>query len=148
MIADLERTALTKWRQWHGRLWAAAVLSLAATALVVPAARAEYDSQGRYVPSPMGKPSDPYRSYVPLYTGKPGGSKRQPITPPAYEMKPLTLPRFDPPKERSIYRARPRVARPSRQDCLEGWSKKTGIPRARFKRACRVLLSQPEKEVP
>ena len=67
----------------------AAFVALAALIVVATTpARAEYDANGRYVPSPMGKPSDPYRSYVPGYTGKPGGTKRPSTIPQAYELKP------------------------------------------------------------
>lgn len=126
---------------FHATLLALALLTL----LAAPAAHAQYDRDGRYVPSPMGRPSDPYRSYIPGYTGKPGDAKRIAPTPRAFRTEPPlpNLPRFE--AAPGSQRTRPSssqplpVVYPTRAQCAAGWSRDVNIPRARFARACRAL---------
>ncbi|MEQ1673306.1 MAG: hypothetical protein ABL893_20855 [Hyphomicrobium sp.] len=102
------------------------------------AANAEYDAQGRYVPSPMGVPADPYRSYVPGYTGKPGGTKRFAPTPRGFQVQPPKIQPFDGRLQPRNSAAPLPAVYPTRAQCRAGWSRGTGIPRARFKTACRA----------
>lgn len=135
-----KRSASSGWRGIARTVLPAVVIGFAAS---LPA-QAQYDSQGRYVPSPMGKPADPYRSYVPLYTGKPGGTKRQSTTPPAYELKPQPLPSFERPIKRRTYGTPSQRPVPTLARCRAGWSKDTGLTPAHFKRLCKALYRNPE----
>lgn len=107
-------------------------------------ALAQYDSQGRYVPSPFGKPGDPYRSIVPLYTGKPGGTARLPNRPPAYDVKPPRQPAYDQPVPRRRKGAPADQPIPTTAQCRTGWSKEIGVTRAWFKRVCKIIHAAPE----
>ena len=53
---------------------------LAALIAIESSALAQYDRNGRYVPSPMGVPQDPYARPIPMYPGTPGGAVGTPIT--------------------------------------------------------------------
>lgn len=124
------------------------LLALAALLASPRAAFAQYDSQGRYVPSPMGKPSDPYRSYVPGYTGKPGGTKGLSTTPPAYQIKPAQAPAAIPmPKPATPIAPLMPMIHPTLEQCQAGWSKDFAMPRVRFNRACNVILREHRKQV-
>ena len=102
------------------------------------AARAEYDRDGRYVPSPMGVPADPYARPVPLHPGTPGGASGTPIWPRGSVPPPLVVPRpADPaaplsPSSRPLSKAR----------CLDGWSTRLGMGREEFHVRCRLILKQ------
>ncbi len=127
----------------HAILTLAMVLSLNVPLLLAGAhsASAEYDANGRYVPSPMGKPSDPYRSYVPGYTGTPGAPKRFAPTPRAFRVEPPlpNLKRFEDAPERRINTAPLPVVYPTAAQCKTGWSRALAIPRTRFTKACRQM---------
>ena len=118
---------------------ATAALILVLAAALAGGAHAQYDSQGRYVPSPMGLPADPYRSTVPGYPGTPGGSKR--FAPPSrgQQIAPPTIAPFDARLERPASTAPLSVIYPTRAQCEAGWSRDSGIPKARFARACKAL---------
>ena len=55
--------------------------TLAALIAVEGSASAQYDRDGRYVPSPRGVPQDPYARPIPMYPGTPGGAVGTPIRP-------------------------------------------------------------------
>lgn len=116
-----------------------------ALALVAGAAHglAQYDREGRYVPSPLGIPADPYARPIPNYSGKPGDAKGTPIWPRGTETKPLPgmLPRPPPPtSQTSGTMPRTLVVPLEVEDCEGGWSKDKNIPRVEFNRRCRVIL--------
>ena len=121
----------------------AALAALVLAAIGLPAA-AQYDRDGRYVPSPMGVPRDPYASTVPGYSGTPGGTRGTPtiprgmISPPASIVEPLPpvlQNRGDPPVRWSDSTP----LWPTAKQCARGWSAKTGIPRVEFNRKCRRM---------
>lgn len=116
-----------------------AVVAAAMFAVVVPAS-AQYDREGRYVPSPLGVPADPYAKPIPNYSGKPGAAIGTPV-----------WPRVEPYKPHNALAPRPQVPisrRPSNSlpvpisvdQCEDGWSKSTRVPRVEFNRRCRVIL--------
>ena len=117
-------------------------LSLAlAVAVIIPAASpawAQYDRDGRYVPSPMGVPSDPYARPIPTYPGTPGRATGTPVLPRAATPSPpkvKRLQRVEPPAFPS--NSRP-VSIRARQ-CAKGWSRSTGLSRKEFRRLCNKL---------
>ncbi len=118
---------------------AAAALTLLLAAAMASGALAQYDSQGRYVPSPMGQPGDPYRSTVPGYPGTPGGSKR--LAPPSrgQQIETPNIAPFDARLERPSSTAPLSVIYPTRAQCEAGWSRDSGIPKTRFARACKAM---------
>lgn len=135
--------------RWKSVPAAALALLIATAGLVIVdgdrhMALAQYDSQGRYVPSPFGKPRDPYRSIVPLYTGKPGGSARLPNRPAAYDVKPPRQPAYDQPVPRRRKGAPADQPIPTTAQCRTGWSKEIGVTRAWFKRVCKLIHAAPE----
>lgn len=67
---------------------AAIGLALAAVIAVEGSALAQYDRDGRYVPSPMGVPQDPYAAPIPMYPGTPGGAVGTPALPRAAFLRP------------------------------------------------------------
>lgn len=114
---------------------------LAALALCAGAglAMAEYDRDGRYVPSPMGVPADPYARVVPGYPGTPGGAKGTPIWPRG-DMPPPPPSAGPRPYPPAYY---PRGSRPLRAaQCREGWNRRLGIPQVEFRTRCRLILKQ------
>lgn len=96
---------------------------------------AQYDRDGRYVPSPMGVPADPYARPIPNYSGKPGDNKGTPIWPRGTPSAPLPsmLPRSETPPHRLPGRLP--VALPA-EVCAEGWSRALGLTRVEFNRGC------------
>lgn len=103
-------------------------------------AQAQYDREGRYVPSPMGKPADPSRTYVPGYTGTPGGTKGYAPLPRIKEVQPLKVPQYDPRQTPRTYYTEPLPATfPTEEQCRAGWSREFAIPRSRYTRACRAM---------
>lgn len=117
----------------------AAFISVALTLSAGPA-NAQYDRDGRYVPSPMGKPADPSRTYVPGYTGKPGGTNRLAPLPQIKEAQPLTYPKYDARQTpRANYTEPLPVVSPTEEQCKAGWSRDFAIPRSRYTRACRAM---------
>ncbi len=123
--------------------------ALAALIVSSGAAHAQYDRDGRYVPSPMGVPADPYARVVPGYSGTPGRVLGTPNPPPA------------PPKLRvPEYGSRPAVSTDipeggarsvvplSLAECDAGWSKSLGVPKVEFNRRCKRMrfLEQQKKD--
>ena len=51
--------------------------ALAALIAVEGSALAQYDRDGRYVPSPRGVPQDPYARPIPMYPGTPGSARKR-----------------------------------------------------------------------
>lgn len=122
----LHRTALA----------AAALLAVASPAL------AQYDRDGKYVPSPMGVPADPYAKPIPNYSGKPGAGIGTPVWP---RVQPYQQPNALAPRPEVPITRRPSNTLPvpiSVDECEEGWSKSTRVPRVEFNRRCRVILRQ------
>ncbi len=106
---------------------------------------AQYDRNGRYVPSPMGVPADPYARVVPNYSGTPGRVTGTPVSPPPPEplkVPPLTTQRLDP--AAGTYSA-PLVPLTADQ-CKEGWSVETNIPRVEFNRRCSRMRAKAPAE--
>lgn len=106
---------------------------------------AQYDRNGRYVPSPMGVPADPYARVVPNYSGTPGRVTGTPVTPPPpapLTVPPLTTQRLDP---RAGTFSAPLVPLTADQ-CQEGWSVETNIPRVEFNRRCSRMRAKAPAE--
>lgn len=121
---------------FHAVSFCAAVMLTIASA----PAHAQYDRDGRYVPSPMGKPADPARTYVPGYTGKPGGTKGYAPLPRIKEAQPLKVPPYDArQKPRTTYTEPLPVTFPTADQCKAGWSREFAIPRSRYTKACRAM---------
>lgn len=120
-------------------MWRATLaICVVVAGMTVPAV-AQYDAQGRYVPSPMGVPRDPYRSTVPLYSGKPGGAIGTPRLPQAYELQPNVPPKYIPRMPApQRYDGLPPVA-VTLEQCDEGYSRDTGVTVRRFHQICRGL---------
>ncbi|MGE0054352.1 MAG: hypothetical protein AB7S74_09095 [Hyphomicrobium sp.] len=101
-------------------------------------ALAQYDANGRYVPSPMGVPRDPYASTVPMYPGKPGGAVGTPTLPRAYELKPSNppdyTPRMAPPRSGESLPVAVTI-----EQCDLGWTRETGLTVKRFNALCKAL---------
>lgn len=125
-------------RSWRHCLALSYVALLAAGADPVSA---QYDRDGRYVPSPMGVPADPYARPIPNYSGKPGAAKGTPIWPRGTpsDPPPAMLPRVEVPVTRST-RNLPVVL--DAEICREGWSSATGYARVEFNRRCRRILAR------
>lgn len=116
-------------------------LRLAALAAVVMAsvfpASAQYDRDGRYVPSPMGVPSDPNARVVPMYPGSPGGAVGTPAWPrdPDQRLAPMK-PRTGADDPRILWN---RTVPLNKKRCVEGWSKKLGLTAAEFEIRCAKI---------
>lgn len=123
-----------------------AIVPLAVVALVVgllPAA-AQYDRDGRYVPSPNGVPADPYARPVPLHPGTPGGAVGEPVGPrvlPVPPVAPLARPPVTSP-ERGAWVPREKPVAMTLERCRSGWSKATRLTPTEFRRRCRLLLKK------
>jgi hypothetical protein len=101
-------------------------------------AQAQYDRDGRYVPSPNGIPADPYaKPPVSGYPGTPGGARNAPLELPrggipsgATPVPRLTEPKLQPyaplPPRRNVVR------------CDAPWSKVTGLTPTEFRRHCKI----------
>lgn len=111
-----------------------ALLSASATS-----AHAQYDRDGRYVPSPMGKPADPARTFVPGYTGKPGGTNRLAPLPRLQQVQPLKVEPYDARQQPRTNTSTLPVAYPTEEQCKAGWSRDFAIPRSSYTRACRAM---------
>lgn len=121
------------------------VIPVAAALLTAGSAMAQYDRDGRYVPSPNGIPSDPAARPIPMDPGTPGAAIGTPSLPRSQMAPPHALPapttavpiqpgstnlkRFRaPPQENKI-------------NCASRWSRSTGITERNFNRMC----SQPTR---
>ena len=103
------------------------------------AGEAQYDRDGRYVPSPMGKPADPYARPIPLYPGTPGEAIGTPIWPrdPQLRLPPVTTERPD--TSPSVNSSGARVVPLTLEQCDAGWSADLGLPRVQFNRRCKRM---------
>jgi len=128
----------------------ARLVSILAFAVVLAGGPAlgQYDRDGRYVPSPMGVPADPYARVVPMYPGSPGRVIGTPNPPPAPPK--LRVPEFGTrPVAPAPVESGARTFVPlSLAQCDEGWSKSLGVPRVEFNRRCRRMrfLEQQKKD--
>lgn len=113
------------------------IFVVAAIATMTGNGYAEYDRDGRYVPSPGGVPSDPYARPIPGYSGTPGGAIGTPslprnlYPPPAVTVRPRPI---DPPIV--LPNSRPLAI----EQCREGWSKSTRVSQVEFRRRCALML--------
>lgn len=118
--------------------------ALIAAALAATPALAQYDRDGRYVPSPMGVPQDPYARPVPGSSGSPGATG-EPIwprgakPPPAQTFRPATPQTTPVPYGSQL----PPVV--TVEQCKDGWSASTNVPRADFNRRCKGILARAKK---
>ncbi len=94
---------------------------------------AQYDRDGRYVPSPNGVPRDPSAQPIPMYPGTPGAAIGTPTLPrppaPAAPLPRLPEPNVGP------FSTRP--GRLNRVQCAREWSAHTGLTRRDFEQRCR-----------
>lgn len=97
---------------------------------------AQYDKDGRYVPSPNGVPADPNARVVPGYSGAPGATANGTPAWPRGQIP--TAPTVTLPSARSpsVF-ATPPVALTARM-CREGWTRKSGLARRIFERRCEA----------
>jgi len=121
----------------NNRRLKSAALAAAVMASAVPAS-AQYDRDGRYVPSPMGIPTDPDARIIQGYPGTPtpGGAVGAPTVPRDHE------PRLAPMKPRvgvdnTVLTTR--TVPLNKKRCSEGWSKKLGITSAEFEIRCAKI---------
>lgn len=115
-----------------------AVLLTLCVGLSAGDAAAQYDRDGRYVPSPNGIPQDPTRSTVPGYSGTPGGTLGTPnlprsMNPPVPSVAPLKKP------ERYEVPLGQRVIRLTLEQCDDGWSKQLRVTPTEFRRRCAAI---------
>jgi hypothetical protein len=114
------------------RRFALAALILAEP-LAGPAA-AQYDRDGRYVPSPMGVPSDPNARPVPMHPGTPGpvlGTTPQGPPPPSLVLSPMRGQAGD------AGQIRAPVVPLNAERCRQGWSRASGLAKRVFEARCR-----------
>jgi hypothetical protein len=121
-----------------------AVAALAATSFH---AQAQYDRDGRYVPSPGGVPRDPYAQVIPGYGGTPGRAIGTPNLPRYLEGQSLP-PASGFPSRRTV---EPIVVLPSSRplsldQCREGWSKSTRVTQTEFRRRCALMERAEERK--
>jgi hypothetical protein len=104
-------------------------------------ARAQYDRDGRYVPSPNGIPSDPDARLVPMHPGTPGNAIGTPQLPrSAFPPAPRPVPR-ESPQARDVQIPSYRVPLTVKR-CQGGWSPALGMARPEFTRRCKIVLSR------
>lgn len=122
---------------------AAIGLVLAAGIAVEGSAFAQYDRDGRYVPSPMGVPQDQYAAPIPMYPGTPGGAVGTPILPRAAVPGTPVVP----PLQRDISGAPPPYSSfipLTLGQCGEPWSRATKMTPTEFRRRCAGMLRHQE----
>jgi hypothetical protein len=96
---------------------------------------AQYDRDGRYVPSPNGVPTDPDARLIPMYPGTPGGA----IGTPSLPRPPALAPRLQPPAPSPSQLLEQRLPRDT-GFCTAGWSRATRLTATEFRRVCRRPL--------
>lgn len=117
-----------------GGLALAGVLGWLAAA---PGAVAQYDRDGRFIPSPNGVPLDPSARPIPMYSGTPGEAIGTPILPrgPTASRPPdFATPPLD---RRPVSSSRVPLT-PVR--CRQAWSPAFGVGKAEFARRCAKVL--------
>lgn len=113
------------------------IAALVCVASLTPA-KAQYDREGRYVPSPMGVPADPYARPIPQYSGRPGEATGTPIWPRGAIPSPPPIAPLKPREPAVIYpNARP--VQVTAETCDKGWSKATRLTPVEFRRYCSRL---------
>ena len=119
-------------------------LALAALVAVEGSALAQYDRDGRYVPSPMGVPQDPYAAPIPMYPGTPGRAVGTPALPrAAVPETPMVPPlRRDNPQPPPLY---PSVVPLTLGQCGEPWTRATKVTPTEFRRRCASMLRYQEE---
>ena len=123
---------------------ALAAATLAALIAVEGSALAQYDRDGRYVPSPRGVPQDPYARPIPMYPGTPGGAVGTPIRPRGAIPEPRVVPPLprDIPQTSPLY---PRFVPLSLEQCGMPWSRATKLTPTEFRRRCASMLKHQEQ---
>ena len=118
--------------------------SLAALIAVEGSAFAQYDRDGRYVPSPRGVPQDPYARPIPMYPGTPGGAIGEPIRPRVAIPEPLVVPPLprEIPQTSPLY---PRFVPLTLAQCGTPWSRATKLTPTEFRRRCASMLKHQEE---
>jgi hypothetical protein len=107
------------------------------------AAVAQYDRDGRYVPSPMGVPQDPFARPVPMYPGGPGRAIGTPALPRgAYPESPVAPPRRDIPSTPPL---RSTFVPLTLDQCAKPWSKATRVTPTEFRRRCASMVKYQEE---
>lgn len=117
-----------------------AALALAALVTATPVA-AQYDRDGRYVPSPMGVPQDPYARPVPGSSGSPG-ARGEPIWPRGAKPPPAETFRPAPPPTTPVPYGSQLPPVITLEQCKDGWSAATNVPKADFNRRCKGILAR------
>lgn len=121
----------------------ALIVAAAVSVAVLTPASAQYDREGRYVPSPMGVPADPYARPVPMYPGTPGGAAGEPILPRG-SMPAPAAPSHIPPRTYTEP-MRPTFVPLTLAQCGEGWSRKLLVPPTEFRRRCASMRRYQEE---
>lgn len=117
------------------RAWILAIAAAVSIPAVEPA-WAQYDREGRYVPSPMGVPTDPYARPIPNYSGRPGDAIGTPIWPRGMIADPPRVPPMKPAEIQPVpHSTLPRVV-VTPDVCDKGWSKATRLTPVEFRRLC------------
>ena len=117
--------------------------TLAALVAVEGSASAQYDRDGRYVPSPRGIPQDPYARPIPMYPGTPGGAVGTPIRPRGAVPEPLVVPPLRESPQTSPLS--PRFVPLSLAQCETPWSRATRLTPTEFRRRCASMLKHQEE---
>jgi hypothetical protein len=123
-------------------IMALAVIGLATVAFPV---LAQYDRDGRYVPSPNGIPIDPGARPITNYPGTPGAAigtpqlPRQLTDPPQAKSPPIVFTPTTPPRATT---PRPQIVPLTVSQCEDGWSRATHVTPTEFRRRCHLLLKK------
>ena len=123
------------------------VVAVAALAAITVGASAQYDRDGRYVPSPGGIPRDPYAQPIPGYSGTPGAAIGTPNLPRYLEGQ-SSPPRSTFPSRRPV---EPSIVYPSSrplslEQCRDGWSQSTRVTKVEFRRRCALMERAEERK--
>lgn len=120
-----------------------ALILVAAVGGTLQPSLAQYDKNGRYVPSPGGVPTDPYASTVPTYSGTPGGTSGTPTLPRAAYPPAPVVPSLRPVAPPHVGSSLPRPYVPLSVDqCDDGWSRGTHLTPTEFRRRCALLMKR------
>ena len=126
------------------RRYVVGIVAVAWLGAAASSAAAQYDRDGRYVPSPMGVPADPYARPVPMFPGSPGGGA---IGTPDLPRSAFPEPARPPPRTPSVSTEplRPTEVPLTLEQCKDGWSRKTLATPTEFRRYCALLVKRQEK---
>ena len=103
------------------------------------AASAQYDRDGRYVPSPNGIPTDPNARPIPMDSGTPGGAIGTPSLPRSMFPSAPVVPRLPEPERYSSPVMSRAVVPLSHKQCDDGWNKTTRLTPVEFRRRCALM---------